>query len=295
MKNKLVLLILILTTLAIVGCCSGDNEANPFDVAYNPSRSHKHLVLFGVAATEPEPAVEAEFKQTDGIGTSSLYEIDTEDGTATLIGDIGYRVNAIAYDAHTKKLYGTATGPAEDVVDSIVPNQFISGSQLIEINMNTGAGTLIGETGQQTDCLTFNSSGTLFAWNYNNDGLCTINLTTGIATPLGPSIGTYSNNLGLAFNNSDVLYLIYSYHYAHLATMNQTTGTATLIGSISGLPYSMARNGDFHPVTGEYWGLDATSDYTPTRNLLVIDIGTRTLENTIPTIDNLEAITFGYK
>jgi hypothetical protein len=294
MKNKLVLLILILTTLAIVGCCSGDNEANPFDVTYNPPRSHHHLVLFGVVANEPEPAVEAEFKQTDGTGTSSLYEIDTEDGTATLIGDIGYRVNAIAYDAHTKKLYGTATGPAEDVVDSIVPNQFISGSQLIEINMNTGAGTLIGETGQQTDCLTFNSSGTLFAYAgtpYN--AIYTIDLTNGTATSLPNGVwGTPST--GFAFDNNDVLYLIMPYHGARFYIIDPTAGTGTDQGTINGLPYYMAHNGDFHPITGKYWGIDSPNDIYA-KNLFIIDFGTKTLENTIPTLDNLDAITFGYK
>lgn len=210
-------------------------------------------------------------------GESWLYEIDTASGSATLIGNIGYAVNGMAYDAVTKKLYGTTSG---------------SNSQFIEINTTTGAGTSIGTgTGVLTNVPTFNASGALFAWSESDDNLIRINVATGaIAQSFPNSIGTSSQ--GLAFDNSDVLYLVNG--DASVYTINASTGVATSVGTISGVS-NHAHHGDFHPVTGKYWGLDATSDETSTRNLLVIDIGTLTLENTISTLDDLHVLAFGYK
>ena len=140
---------------------------------------------------------------------------------------------------------------------------------------------------------TFNSKGELFAWNNTDNSLCTIDLTTGIATYF-PNSGVTALNYGLAFNNSDVLYLVNG-GGGDVYTIDQTTGAGTSVGSISGLPNNMAHHGDFHPLTGIYWGLDNTDDYTPTRNLLVIDIGTLTLQQSIPTLNSLHVLAFGYR
>jgi hypothetical protein len=218
-------------------------------------------------------------------GTSYLYEVNTTDGTTTEIGDIGFSVNGMAYDAVTNKLYGTTTNN-----DSVLP------WGLIEIDMTTGVGTPVGTgTGLNTMTPTFNSSGTLFAWDAASYSLCTIDLATGIATSLDPSNITYGpNQHGLAFDNSDVLYLINGNpsDLGSVYIMDQTTGEGFYVGYIDLLPYGMAHHGDFHPVTGKYWGLDAT---TSTRNLLEINIATKTIGQTIPTLDYLHVLAFGYK
>lgn len=213
--------------------------------------------------------------------TSWLYEISTTDGSATFIGDTGYALSGIAYDPVTRKLYGTTRGG-----DS-------GSSQLIEISTATGAGTPVGPgTGTMLNVPAFNSSGALFAWTENSDSLVRMNPTTGAITTTFPhNIGTAQT--GLAFDNSDVLYLVNSGGVVY--TINTTTGAGTLVGTIPGLPYSMAHHGDFHPVTGKYWGIDATNSYTSSKNLLVIDIGTLTLENTISTLNDLHMLAFGYR
>jgi hypothetical protein len=276
MKNKIVLVILILMTLAMVGCGSGGNETNPFDVPYNPPSYHNPshgLVLFG-----------ATHFLAHASNTSWLYEIDTNDGSATLIGDIGFQLSGMAYDSVTKKLYGTT---------SVKDPNFHNG--LIEIDMKTGTGTPIGTQNTiNINVPTFNSSGELFAWSESGDKLCTIDLTTGIATSFPHYIATGEE--GLAFDNNDVLYLVNDDSKVYI--MDQATGVGNYVGHINGLPYNMAHHGDFHPVTGKYWGLDVTADpiyHTTARNLLVIDIGSLTLENTIHTLDYLHVLAFGYK
>jgi uncharacterized repeat protein (TIGR02543 family) len=206
--------------------------------------------------------------------TSWLYEISTTDGSATLIGDTGYALSGIAYDPVTKKLYGTTRG---------------GNAQLIEISTATGAGTPVGAgTGWYLNVPAFNSSGQLFAWTENGDSLARMDAATGAITTTFPhSVETAST--GLAFKNNNVLYLIN--YDAAVYTITTTTGVATLVGSIS----SMAHHGDFHPVTGQYWGIDAANHTTSTKNLLVIDIDTLTLENTISTLDDLHMLAFGYR
>ena len=298
MKSKIVLIILMLMTLAMFGCSSNETnyvENNPDNSSGSSSSGLSGLVripvLFSVAETVP--AVEAQYKQNDGTGTSSLYLINSIDGSATLIGDIGYRVRAIAYDFVTNKLYGITGGQRE--LPHLTNDTYIGGSQLIEICMITGHGTPIGTgTGVENDCLTFNSYGTLFSLTgtpYNST--CTVDLKTGIATCI-PYSGAFGSYPGLAFDNNDVLYLVVNYHGARVYMIDPTTGDNTDKGAISGLPYGLAYHGDFNPLTGKYWGLDALDNQTFARNLLVVDINNLTLNKTIPTVDNLEAITFGY-
>jgi len=210
--------------------------------------------------------------------TSWLYAISTTDGSATYIGDIGYALSGIAYDPVTGKLYGTTRG---------------SNAQLVEINTATGAGTPVGAgTGYHLNVPAFNSSGELFAWSEDSDSLVRMNPATGAVTTVFPnSVGT--SNTGMAFNNSNVLYLVN--WGASVYTVNTATGVATSIGSIPGLTYDKAHHGDFHPVTGKYWGIDATNSDSSSKNLLVIDIGTLTLENTISTLNDLHMLAFGYR
>jgi hypothetical protein len=53
-------------------------------------------------------------------------------------------------------------------------------------------------------------------------------------------------------------------------------------------------HGDFQPETGLYWRLESKANDGLSINLLVVDIETPSIENTIYTINNLHAITFYY-
>jgi hypothetical protein len=321
MKKKIFLAMLILMALLMIGCAGGDNS-NPFDnVSDDSSESSDDTsggsgavlltpvpVLFGVTPTllqDVEESNVAQYKPANQIGTSSLYLINPLDGSAALIGDIGYNVAGIAYNAVTGKLYGITQGIA------LVKTPTIMESQLIEINKATGEGTYIadiirpddrvvsetgtkGTTGYVFTTPTFDSWGNLYAiqdtgsYHY----LCTIDVTTGTADCSSNGLPAYDH--GLSFDNLNNLYLITDYHGVRVYEIDTGSGTGTDVGTISGLPYYMAHDGDFNPLTGKYWGIDAMNYNTSSRSLLVIDINSKTLEDSIPTIDYLQAITFGY-
>jgi hypothetical protein len=337
MKKNIALVIFVIMALVMFGCSSGEKnyvENNPDSSRDNSNAWLAGLitrvpVLFGVGGG---PLATGQVKSKGGMRGSSLYWINTITGSATVIGDIGYAVEGIAYDAITNKLYGITSG-------LYAPASYKESgrSQLIEIDMATGAGSLIGTitSGDYYSNPTFNALGTLYAVNNDDHRLCTINLTTAEADCFGNAAEAYVykssdddddfgplqlKERGLAFNNIDVLYLIvpdkvkgeykepshgarvYTYDADHMGFDYQRT--------ILGLPYDMAPNGDFDPLTGLYWGLDSLyyygdddddsisllddDDDFAMKHLLMIDADGGNLVNTIPTLGNLHAITFGY-
>ncbi len=164
--------------------------------------------------------VEAGLFAVDGAGgnVAILYELDpTTGGVLSTIGATGFsHVTGIAFHPTTGILYG------------VVSNS----GQLITINTTTGAGTLVGTTGEQIPDIDFNSAGTLYGWSERDaaftrsDDLVTLDLTTGASTLVGLSnFGT--SGTGLAFDSSDSLYVKRS---NTLHSVDATTGLST--GSI---------------------------------------------------------------
>ena len=107
-------------------------------------------------------------------GAASLYNINPNTGTATLIGPIGFsQVGAIDFST-SGILYGVGINPANGAQD------------LITIDPATGTGTAIGPTtlsANVQDIAFRNSDDTLFG--YVTGDVYTFNITTGVATELG--------------------------------------------------------------------------------------------------------------
>ena len=220
---------------------------------------------------------------------SELVEIDAATGALVrTIGPVGYRVNGLAWDATTGKLYGgTSYGD---------PNY----NGLIEINMTTGAGTPIGAAGWGTaggnpvTNITLNSIGQMYGWTENSDDLVSIDTTTGIATVVGESgIGTWEN--GLAFDSSDTLYMFNG--GTDVYTINPLTGVATYIGGVTGFDQTyghLAHHGVFNPGTSDYYGLSTTPAYGTSYDqaIYVVDAPSLAITSTLPTLQNLHTLAF---
>ncbi|MEM8624783.1 MAG: hypothetical protein AAGG47_14840 [Pseudomonadota bacterium] len=103
---------------------------------------------------------------TDQFG-SDLFTFDTDTGTTTLVGNIGFGISGLAL-APSGDLFGITTG-----------NAFIS------IDTSSGAGTVIGTSTVSSfpEGLAFAPDGTLFA--SGGEALFTIDPLTGVATELG--------------------------------------------------------------------------------------------------------------
>lgn len=209
----------------------------------------------------------------------NLVQLDA--GTGALvrtIGPVGYQVNGLEWDHTTGKLYATTSGN-----DANFP------SGLLEINPETGAGTPIGSGfGRNVMNPTVNAAGAMYAWTENGDDLVTVDKVAGTVAVVGDSaLSTWEH--GVAFDNQGTLYIVNG-SSGDIYTLDLATGVPTAAGSLA----LRAHHGDFHPVTGLYWGIDETSDSAASaaRNIRVANLTTETITATLPTVNELFTLTF---
>lgn len=158
---------------------------------------------------------------------SDLYTIDPATGAATSVGNIGMAVTGMAYNTTTGTLYGVTT-----------PNSLVSPRNLITIDTNTGAPTVIGPlvSGSGTETiaeLEFDGSGTLWGWSESGDHLASIDLGTGAVTEFPNFISTAGDGM-IWIPSSDTLWFMPNSANGNYYTLNRTTGEPTSVGTLSG-------------------------------------------------------------
>ena len=156
------------------------------------------LLLSGAASAGPLLWV--------GDGDGTLGYVDVATGNATVVGQMGATMTDIAFDP-SGNLWGITFG------------------QLYRINHANGVITLVGNLGASLNSLVFGADGTLYG---ANNGLYSINTSTGAATLIGG--GSYSSSGDLAFVNGN-LYLS-SASADFLYQLDLVTGAGTLLGNI---------------------------------------------------------------
>jgi outer membrane protein assembly factor BamB len=159
---------------------------------------------------------------------SDLYTLDPATASPRRIGPTGMaQVTDIAF--HGPTLYG------------------VGFSQLLRLNPETGAASVIGNIGlATTNGLAVASDGTIYAATTNGE-LVRLNPVTGAGTVVGTFGGGRTSSGDLAFDSSDVLYgALNSSGSVVLATIDRATGGATDIGptglgTLYGLAFSCCR------------------------------------------------------
>lgn len=189
--------------------------------------------------------------ETTCYNTSYLVQLNPETGAVIdYIGEVGYRVNGLAFDPTSGRLYG-GTSPRD-------PN-FIG---LIEIDITTGAGTRVG-TGwsnvSHVAAITVNPGGQMYGWTEDSDDLVSIDKTTGVATIVGDS-GIWTGDHGLSFNSAGELYLVLYQGLTY--RVDTSTGAATLEESF--YDYGDTHHGKFDWLTDLFytisWSQSGTRD-----------------------------------
>ena len=237
------------------------------------TRALLSALALGMATWTPLSAARLLGTTGNNTNNSTLVELDPlTGGLIQTIGSVGFGVNGLTYDAVTGILYGSAR----------------NNGGLIQINLTTGAGTLVGtgwndlgDDGIVT--LASNSTGAVFGWLESTlDDLVSVNTAAGTASIVGDAgIGTGAH--GLAFNSADVLYLMNS--GGDYFTIDPVTGASTLVNSLG----QTAHHGDFDPVSGLYVGIDRTA--SGTKNLVRANLLTNTF-TLVGTVDDLHTLTF---
>ena len=209
-------------------------------------------------------------------GPSSLYEIDPVTGAGTLIGDIGFPVNAIAVDPTTGTLYGSTTQWEEPYI-----------GQLLIIDPVSGAGTPVGDTGITFCCraLTFDSAGQLWGWSEDTDDPVTIDKTTGAATVVGES-GINTGGQVMAFDLTDTLYLVQN---SSVYIIDQVTGAGSSQGSLS---FDPGAGGAAFDPSGTLWA-PRNSAQTQDSFIRLTDIAGDSFVDLDTDVEYLNAVTAG--
>jgi hypothetical protein len=231
---------------------------------------------------------------------SVLVQIDQDTGRLIrTIGPVGYKVNGLAWDRASKKLYATTS----------VKDPNFHG--LITIDPSTGAGTPVdadvvnfGLSGATSPvmAITIDSRGQMVGWyqefNGTTDTFVTIDKLTGIATEF-PDTGIEAARIGLSFNSKDELWLIDSPvggvdgQLVQLAWLiDPSTGKPILNGFLS--PPTAAFLGDFSPSKNHYYGINKDPQgVDPTRaDLVVVNIKNGKVRTVDPTVNDLHTLTF---
>ncbi len=143
---------------------------------------------------------------------------------------------------------------------------------LLRVDTDTLSGTVVGPTGLTTvGGLAFGADGTLYGLDALADRIFTIDVGTGLATPIGPPLAVATTfSTGLANDpTTDELYgvAVAGSSSSLLVRFDKSTGAATIVGdtgatSIVGLGFDLA---------GQLWGIDGAGGL---EHLLRIDSAT---------------------
>jgi hypothetical protein len=196
----------------------------------------------------------------DGAGgaPTTLYKMDEDTGDLITIGSTGLtNVTGIAFHPVSGVLYGVTSG--DGAADA---------SSLLSINVSTGVATVIAVHGEQIPDISFDSSGTLYAWtekvttdSATLDSLNTLNLATGALTRVNPRRAINSAATGLAFDSFDELYVkSRDILYGMDAATGETTGVVQVLDpQPAGGRYTNALAFDSSDVLYTLWGTGGNS------------------------------------
>jgi DNA-binding beta-propeller fold protein YncE len=195
--------------------------------------------------------------------TSNLYSIDTNTGTATLIGPTGQeRMIGLVVDVD-RTIYAI--------------NESAIGSSLWKLNPTTGSSTLVGELGfglQEGDMTIDPVSGDMYVANGSGDNLYIVNKGTAAATLVG-SFGAAGRDVsGLQFFDGMLYGLaLRDNHPDVLGTVNIATGLFTTIGETGtncGVIAALGRD----PASGTTYIGCPDTDYGSDNKLYAVNLAT---------------------
>jgi hypothetical protein len=238
--------------------------------------------------------------------TSTLVQLDPDTGALIReIGPVGFTVNGLAWDRHSKRLYAsTAIG---DVVFH----------GLITIDPDTGAGTPVdpsvtnfGLAGAESPIhsITIDSRGKMVGWYDETpppvgvtDTFVQIDKRTGVATEF-VNTGVNTSQNGLSFDNDDRLWNIdASRIVGGGTTLTQTAyrldaSNGHALRAVQLSPPLDAALGDFNPSNDLYYGLNFVASFPQFPTLIeVVNVRTGTVSTLGQTIDGLHTLAFAKK
>lgn len=169
----------------------------------------------------------------------NLVTIDPGTGARTIVGDMGVNINGLSYNPANGMMYG-------------VGYDGVSNSLLYTIDMATGLATFVGNCGPGLLInLAINNAGQAYSADIVSDFLGSVNLSTGVFTPIG-SVGynlSFAQDMEFDRDNNELIIAGYDAS-GWLGWVDVATGNILKIGAFEGgaevtgfaIPYSSGYN-----------------------------------------------------
>jgi hypothetical protein len=237
---------------------------------------------------------------------STLVQLDPATGALIrVIGPVGFTVNGLAWDRHSKRLY------ASTAIGDLVFHGIVT------IDPDTGAGTPVdpsvhnfGLAGADSPIhsISIDSSGNMVGWYDESpppvgvtDTFVQINKKTGVATEF-TNTGVNTSQNGLSFDDNDRLWNIdASRRVGPGAPLTQTAfrldpSNGHALKSVPLTPALDAALGDFNPADGLYYGLNFVSFNPAIPTFIeIVNVHKGTVTTLGRTVDGLHTLAFAKK
>jgi hypothetical protein len=168
---------------------------------------------------------------------------------------------------------------------------------LIIIDRASGAGTAVGtpdwgqDSGYSVSNITIDSDGNMVGWA-DTDRLVEIDKETGEIIPFTDTdTGVSAVNFGLSYDKLNVLYLVNGNDSGTTSTLYVFVGNDKKFSNGPSIDYESSQ-GDFHPTSNLYYGIDHTG--TDTRSLVAIHVTPErdNFKKRFETVDQLHTLAF---
>ncbi|QJR15123.1 hypothetical protein [Usitatibacter palustris] len=191
-----------------------------------------------------------------------LYRVDPLTATSKTIGPIkgpggeSIYVAGLADDPATGRLYGVTS-----------PRSPTNPNSLVIIDLASGDAAIVGKVGAAASDIAFDHKGTLFAWLRESNQMATVDLSTGLATPLGKP-GPPGERGAVTIDPQDRIYVIGTGATGSIDGFDLSTGALSKGPGLKGMPFAAGINSMTFSSSGTIYAVN-TNHASPATALLV--------------------------
>jgi hypothetical protein len=253
------------------------------------------LFAAGVAAPAPSNAQQlyaasvrsiAEGSGPEGQSGGSLYSVQLAGGSATFIAPI--RLNGTVPIGITGLAAHRTSGVIYGITSPLSRNAPVS---LVTVDPTTGNATLIGPMIQGGSDISFNRAGILFTWLPQTSQLGTVNLDTGVVTPIGTARAP-GPPAGLAIDDKGTAYVTPKGATGTIDTVDIATGTQTTGPPLTGAPFDSTINSMTFTPSGLLLAVNSNAGSPSTARLVTINVSTGVVSNIGNLPDDTDGLAF---
>ena len=217
----------------------------------------------------------------------ALFTVDTATAAYTMVaplrigGVTPVGLTGLSIHPRTGVFYGITAGSSANIPRS-----------LVTIDPSNGHVTLVGSLGHTGSDLRFDSKGVLYVWLADINCLGTVDVGTGVATPLPQPSYPQTLGGGIAFDRSGRLFVSVSTSAGTLDTWMPGDAKVTTGPTISGAPFVSAVNSMAFSEGGTLYAVNSNMGAPAKTRLVTIDANTGKVTDVGPLPTDVDPLAF---